>query len=215
VLQSEPLHINEDHSLRSVSSFIQRTSPSISIGQLIKHFRKEKGISQEDLAKNVGVDRTTITRVECGKFRSLSVQKLEGIAVALGIDLKALLFKTESSGVAMSYRGRVDQVEFVLDFPEDGFRILSLLPRRKEFFFGKIEIKPQKTIASTKLPHPDQVYFHCLEGKAILVRDASEFFLKPGDSFAFSGFGDYEFYNPDQLKVLTGLFITYPSFLPV
>ena len=215
MLQSRPLRIEGDRHPCSVNPFVQRTDTNISIGQLIKHFRKEKGISQEGLAKSAGVDRTTIARVECGKFKSLSVQKLEGIAAALEIDLKTLLFKTESSGVAMSCRGHIDQVEFVLDFPEDGFRILSLLPRRKEFFFGRIEIKPQKAIVSSKLPHPDQIYLHCLEGKMILVRDSDEFLLKPGDSFAFSGFGDYEFYNPDQLKMLTGLFITSPSFLPV
>ena len=183
------------------------------LGRIIQRFRKEKGISQEKLAKNVGLDRTTIARIECGKFKFLSVLKLTAIAQTFGIDLNALLLESESAGESLTYRSHADHIEFLLDYPEDGFRILSLLPKRKEFFFGRIEIGPQKTILSAKLPHPDQVYLHCLEGKMILVRQAKEFLLKPGDSFAFSAFSDYEFYNPDQLKPTSSLFITYPSFL--
>lgn len=185
------------------------------LGQVIKQCRKERRISQEDLAKNAGVDRTTIARFECGKFRSLSVVKLEGIATALGIDLKVLLLRSQSTGEAIIYRGHVDKIEFVLSYPEEGFKILSLIPRRREFFFGKIEIEPQRTILSTKLPHPEQIYLHCLDGKIILIRGSQEFLLKSGDCFAFSGLNDYELYNPDQLRKTSSLFNTYPSFLAV
>lgn len=185
------------------------------IGDVIRMFRREKGISQEVLAKKAHIDRTTIARVECGIFKSLSLGKLEGIAAAMGVDLQALLLKAESMGESMSYRGHLSQIAFVLEYPEEGFRIVSLMPKRKEFFFGKIEIRPQKTVASTKLPHPEQIYLHIVEGKILLTREAKEFLLKPGDCFAFSGLRNYEFYNSDQFKAASSLFITYPSFLPL
>lgn len=194
---------------------IQRSDGRGSIGLVIRSLRKERGFSQEALAHMARVDRTTIARVECGIFKSLSVEKLEMIAVAIGVDLKTLLIKADSLGESLSYRGRLGQAEFVLDFPDAGFRILSHIPKRKEFFFGKIEIEPQKTLPSATLPHPQQIYLHALEGKILLSRQNRQFLLKTGDCFAFSGLGEYEFYNPDQFKPAASLFITYPSFLPL
>lgn len=194
---------------------LERTDERGSIGAVIRNLRKERGFSQEELAQKAHVDRTTIARVECGIFKSLSVEKLELIAVAIGMDLKTLLVKADSVGESMSYRGHLSQIEFTLDYPEEGFKILSHIPKRKEFFFGRIEIKPQKTIASIKLPHPEQIYLHTLEGKVLLTRDSKQFLLKTGDCFAFTGLANYEFYNPDQFKPASALFITYPSFLPL
>lgn len=191
----------------------RRTDVRGSLGEVIRQLRKEKGVSQDELARKAHVDRTTIARIECGIFKSISVEKLEGIAVAIGADLKTLLLKAESTGETMSYRGHLNEVQFVLEYPAEGFRIASHLPKRKEFFFGKIEIQPQKTIPSSKLPHPEQIYLHSLEGKLLLSREGKEYLLKPGDCFAFTGLGDYEFYNSDQFKASSCLFITYPSFL--
>lgn len=191
-----------------------RNDERANIGQVIRAARKEKGISQEELARRVQVDRTTIARIECGIFKSVSRERLEGIAQAIGVDLKALLFKTQSLGESMSYRGHFDQAAFSLEYPEDGFRIVSLVPKRREFFFGRIEIKPQKTIASPKLPSAEQIYVHLFDGKMLLTRFPKELLLKAGDCFVFSGLSDYEFYNPDPLKSVSALFVTYPSFLP-
>ena len=198
----------------SPSPSLHRSDGRGSIGEAIRALRKEKGVSQEQLARRAHVDRTTIARVECGIFKSLSVEKLEGIAAAIGMDLKSLLIKADSMGESLSYRGHLSRVEFSLEYPDEGFRILSHTPKNKEFFFGKIEIRPQKTIHPAKLPHPDQIYLHVLEGKLLLTREGKQFLLKPADCFAFSGFGEYEFYNPDQFKPACSLFITHPSFLP-
>jgi transcriptional regulator with XRE-family HTH domain len=199
-----------DHSTENVK---RMNSEPLSLGPLIKRYRKEKGISQENLARNAGIDRTTVARVECGKFKTLSVGKLSGIAGALGVDVKMMLATSASSGESVTYRGQVGHVEFSLDYPDQGFRIESLLPKRKEFFFGRLEVSAQKTIDSSNLPHPEQVFLHCLEGKLVVNRDTRECLLKPGDCFAFSGISDYELYNPDQMKHTKCLFITYPSFL--
>lgn len=186
-----------------------------SIGQVIRALRKEKGISQEHLARKAHIDRTTIARLECGIFKSLSMKKLEDIAAAIDVDIKTLLLKAESTGEAFHYRGHLDRIEFVLEYPDEGFRLISLIPRKKELFFGRIEVEAQKSIASKSLPHPEQVYLHPLEGKIVLTRERKEFLLKNGDCLAFSAFTDYELYNPDPLKKVSALFITYPSFLAV
>jgi transcriptional regulator with XRE-family HTH domain len=57
-----------------------------SIGTRIKELRKERSISQEDLAYLANLDRTYITSVENGR-RNISIVNIEKIANAMGIDL--------------------------------------------------------------------------------------------------------------------------------
>jgi len=219
-VEQKEMSKNQNNLMNSVhagsgAEHILKSEHNRSFGDVIKNLRKERGISQEYLAKHAHIDRTTIARVESGKFKTLSMPNLDTIAGVLGIDLKTLILKTETSGESVSYRGQIDKIEFILDFPESGFRILSLLPKKKEFFFGKIELNAQKTVPSSTLPHPDQIYIHCLEGKMTLLRESREFLLKQGDHIAYSGLSEYEFYNPEPLKLNTCLLITYPSFLPL
>lgn len=183
------------------------------IGQTLRALRKAKRLTQEEVASKAGMARTTIAKLECGIFKSLSVPRLENIARVLGIDLQALLVKAHSLGEAIALRTQVNKVEFSLEYPEEGFRIVSFVARSEEFFFGKIEIKPQKTAPSAKLPHPPYIYVHVLEGKIVLTRLGAQVVLKPGDCHMFSGTDEYEIYNPDLLKPVQSLFITHPSFL--
>lgn len=60
------------------------------IASNIKKYRKEKGISQENLANIASIDRTYMTDIENAK-RNLSIKVLEKIANALEIDIKQLL----------------------------------------------------------------------------------------------------------------------------
>lgn len=207
--------VSEADAERDTNPLLHRKDGRNSIGQTIRFIRKEKGITQEVLARNAHVDRTTVARIECGIFKSISVEKLDGIAAAIGVDLKTLFLKAGSLGESVSYRGHLSQIEFALDYPQEGFRILSHFPKQREFFFGRIVIESHKTILSKKLPHPHQVYLHSLEGKLLLTLNQKEILLKPGDCFAFSGLQDYELYNSDQFKPASSLFITYPSFLAV
>jgi transcriptional regulator with XRE-family HTH domain len=57
-----------------------------SIGQRIKDLRLKKGLSQEALANNAGIDRTYMTSVENG-HRNISVLVLEKIIKALEISI--------------------------------------------------------------------------------------------------------------------------------
>jgi len=186
-----------------------------SIGHVVRELRKEKGMSQGELAKRAHINRTTIARLERGVFKSVSLAHLEGIATAFEMDLQALLLTARPASETADYRGRFNQVAFSLEYPEYGFRIGSITPKRKEFFFGKIEIFRQTTVPSSVLPHPKLIYIHFIEGRVILTRDVQEFLLKPGDCIAFSGNCEYELYNPDLLKKSSAIFITYPSFISV
>ena len=59
------------------------------VGKRVKELRNELGVSQEELADMVDLDRTYITSVECGK-RNISIVNIEKLTKALNVTLADL-----------------------------------------------------------------------------------------------------------------------------
>jgi len=57
------------------------------VGKRIQDIRKSKGLSQEKLALNAGIDRTYLAGIESGK-RNATIVSLEKIVIALGVEMK-------------------------------------------------------------------------------------------------------------------------------
>lgn len=84
------------------------------IGEKIKYRRNELGMSADDLAEKMGVNRATIFRYENGDINNMYLDKLEPLAKALGVtpgyflsdktdDDKFLLNDTEKQ-IIIAYR---------------------------------------------------------------------------------------------------------------
>lgn len=63
---------------------------ALSIGSKIREIRKNKSISQEQLALSTTIDRSYLGRIERGEV-SITVEKLYQISKTLNVDLKILL----------------------------------------------------------------------------------------------------------------------------
>lgn len=59
------------------------------VGENIRHFRKVKGMTQEDLAFESKIDYSYINEIEAGK-RNPSVKRIHDIAKVLGVSIKDL-----------------------------------------------------------------------------------------------------------------------------
>ena len=59
------------------------------IGEKLKKIRTQKGMSQGDIAKKLGVHRSYISGIERG-IRNPTVKNIERLADALGVDVSAL-----------------------------------------------------------------------------------------------------------------------------
>ena len=57
------------------------------LGSRVKELRKEKNISQESLAKTVGISRATLSKLENGYIANISIVTLDKILNALGYQL--------------------------------------------------------------------------------------------------------------------------------
>ncbi|GEM_PF-1876658 len=64
------------------------------LGRLIVQKRKEKGVDQEELARRVGVSRSTWSRIEAGSS-ALNMDQLASAASALGISLGELMLEVD------------------------------------------------------------------------------------------------------------------------
>lgn len=63
---------------------------SIKIGQKISVFRKAKGYSQEELAKLIGISRSSLTQIEAGN-RGIDILELQKISAMLNFSIDELL----------------------------------------------------------------------------------------------------------------------------
>ena len=66
------------------------------IGDRISEIRKQRNISQENLANLAEIDRTYISSIERGE-RSISLSVAIKITTALGVDLSILIKKNQKS----------------------------------------------------------------------------------------------------------------------
>jgi len=65
---------------------------NIEIGELIKKERKNRNMTQDELAKKAGISRATLINIEKGRFGSLSFVLILNILRMLGYDLKVEKF---------------------------------------------------------------------------------------------------------------------------
>lgn len=77
---------------RRASSFVGNIEHSTSarFGMALKNRRKEIGMTQLDLAKITGLNRSYISQLERGK-ESISIDRAEKLAIAVGYSLLELL----------------------------------------------------------------------------------------------------------------------------
>ena len=75
-------------------------------GKAIRAFRNELGISQEQFALMIGMDRSYYASVECGK-RNLSLQNIQKIAKGFEIPISEL-FKVVDGLLDTTERGEDD-----------------------------------------------------------------------------------------------------------
>lgn len=72
---------------RPTEQYIQENREAI--GKQIRAFREKKGFSQDDLAEIMEVNRSTISKVETGKF-AISIDYLVKFAWYLDFDISVL-----------------------------------------------------------------------------------------------------------------------------
>ncbi len=66
-------------------------SKTTTIAKNIKKYRKERGLSQDKLARLADVSHATIIKIESGGIQSPTIDTVQKIAKALGVGLEDLM----------------------------------------------------------------------------------------------------------------------------
>ncbi len=61
------------------------------LGKRIKTLRKERALSQEKLAKEVGISRVTLSKLENGYLANVSIATLDNVVSILGYELELVV----------------------------------------------------------------------------------------------------------------------------
>ena len=62
------------------------------IGERIANLRSKKGFSQQDLAKNIAISRSSLTQIELGN-RGVSLSEMQKLSIVLGFSLDDFMTK--------------------------------------------------------------------------------------------------------------------------
>lgn len=65
-----------------------------------KRLREQAGLTQQELAKKIGMDTTALSRLESGRQANVTMQTLERIARGLGYDLHVQVRRSKSTKAA-------------------------------------------------------------------------------------------------------------------
>ncbi len=65
-------------------------NPCVDFGRRLRTLRRERGLSQEELANLAGLDRTYISSCEAGR-RNVTLRTITRLAAALGVDADVLI----------------------------------------------------------------------------------------------------------------------------
>ena len=94
------------------------------IGEKIKVARKKKGLTQEDLGKLVGVQKSAIAKYENGRVVNIKRSTLQKIASALNIRPSELIFE-ESPKESASFHVKVISDLELMDALKDYYKLTS------------------------------------------------------------------------------------------
>jgi len=165
------------------------------MGQQIKKFRQELGLTQEDLAKKSGVAYTTLTKIESGNIKNPSTKAVSMIADALGVRIENLIdaATVEPKQIVRAFKGK-SSISKILD---DVY--LTLKDSKGEVFISGID--ERKFLEADKSAIEDHIERLSQQGitERLLARE--------GDSFFFAGQQSVYRWVPENLFNPTPIYV--------
>lgn len=152
--------------------------------------RQRRNLTQEALAKLVGLPRSTIANLESG-VGNPSLINLARLSSALHMPIENLLTPKRAACTLISAQ------EIPMQERSQGqVKVFKLLPDNlPNMDIDRIEIQPGSQMKG--IPHPagTKEYFHCLQGEMTVSVLGSHHTVKKGDVLAFPGETNHVYHN--------------------
>jgi transcriptional regulator with XRE-family HTH domain len=95
----------------------------LELGQTVKTRRRQEGLSQEELAKAIGISRNYLSQIERGQATNLSWQVMERLTAVLGLTI-------ERSGTLEEIPSSLAEFAQTAGLPPDDVQMLARLKYR-------------------------------------------------------------------------------------
>lgn len=106
----------------------------INIGEKIKQHRTAKGLSQKEVALNVGIDQAQYSRIESGKVEP-TLSSLEKIAEALSVKISDFLDEENALDINSYDKTVIDKIRLIDELEDNEkksiFNIIDIAISRK------------------------------------------------------------------------------------
>ena len=171
-------------------------SPAVAIGARLRHARLVKGLRIKDLADQVGVSISLISKYENDKLLP-PLTVLHALVTALGTNIGAL-FEPDWTGLGHVARaGSRPRITAGGDGHSAGVTLERLVPSGQGHLLqSNIHIVAPGGGSMGPMRHEGDEVGYVLEGELVLGIDGVEHLLGPGDSFAFPSTLAHTYRNP-------------------
>jgi transcriptional regulator with XRE-family HTH domain len=122
----------------------------MTVGEKIKHIRKDKGLQQKTIAGEVGLDQSNYNKIENGR-REPSVEVLQKLAVIFGVTVDDLLNPDDDkkpTPVTVEDKTTTEKIRLIEQLEEEDKNVIykmldTMLTKKKfqDFFQQNIAIK--------------------------------------------------------------------------
>ncbi|WP_408006883.1 helix-turn-helix domain-containing protein [Pseudalkalibacillus sp. A8] len=172
------------------------------IGTNLRQFRKNKGISIEALAKQVGVSKLTLIKIESGEGNpTLSV--IWKIANGLNVPITTLLSIESDVSVARKEKGLQLASSNEVLVAEPLFHSRGLM----ELYRGYLQ--PDSEYLSEAHQSGVMEYVTVMSGQLIIEVDGDTYHLEEHDSIRFAGNRPHKYINPTASLSILHFVISY------
>ena len=154
---------------------------AMDVGLRIKEMRTRQGLSQKELARQVGVTSSTISQIESSTIHP-SLPALFKIAETLSVEISSFFQNHAGVDKPPVFTGNGTRVKFT-DLPKGSIDDKLLLPMdfnaKAEPYL--LEIPPQKRLTTHFFMHKGEEMGYVLNGKLQVVINNATYDLNPGD----------------------------------
>jgi transcriptional regulator with XRE-family HTH domain len=177
------------HSQSDVSGDPDRPDVLAHVGNNVRRFRQERGLSQTALADLSGISRRMIVGIESGEA-NISLSSLDRLAAALGVSFSEVVRPPEAAD-----NRRIDSLAWAGTHPESRGTLLGTAPAAREaelwiWSLGEGERYPAEADAANW-----HEMLYVIEGTLTVEAQDGRHGVKAGDFLIFSSDRPYVFFN--------------------
>ncbi|NCA67465.1 MAG: helix-turn-helix domain-containing protein [Clostridia bacterium] len=175
----------------------------MNIGQKIKEFRLQRGLTQEDLAGRCELTKGYISQLE-NDISSPSIATLIDILNVLGITPQRFFAEQKEEKIVFS------QSDFFESQNGDGINIWLIPNSQKNEMEPIILILPENGSSDIRYPFEGEEFGYVLEGRIMITAGDYSYKAKKGEAFYITGDKEHKIVNVSSGKSKI-LWVTTPS----